>query len=88
MVQGPPTASPVQYNPNCVTVSVGQSVVFQQADFAEHPLEPMGGTTPNPITLTSTGATVTFTFTSAGTYGFQCMLHPDGHVLERSRRYP
>jgi plastocyanin len=52
-------------------------VVFQQGAFSQHPLEPAGGDTPNPIVFTSTGSMVTFAFPSAGTYGFECNFHPN-----------
>jgi plastocyanin len=75
IITGPSTATPSQFVPNCVHVKTGQSVTWN-ADFTDHPLEAAGGTTPSPITLTSSGTTATFAFSSAGTYGFDCMNHP------------
>lgn len=77
VIQGPPGIGPVQFSPNCMMVHAGQSVVFQQADFSNHPLMPANGDTPNPITLTNSGATVTFAFPNAGTFGFECEFHPN-----------
>jgi plastocyanin len=74
-VTGPSNATPAQYMPNCVHVKVGQMVTWNSA-FGAHPLQPAGGTTPTPIQLTSSGTTVSFTFSAAGTYGFECMVHP------------
>ncbi len=75
VVQGPLGSGPVQYTPNCMSIKVGQSVTFQEGDFSNHPLEPVGGDTPSPITETNIGTTVTFAFSSAGTYGFKCEFH-------------
>ncbi len=74
-VTGPAGAAPAQYAPNCVHVKVGQTVTWN-SDFTAHPLEASGGASPSPIQLTSTGTTVSFTFTTAGTYGFHCSVHP------------
>jgi plastocyanin len=76
VVQGPADSAPVQFTPNCMKVHAGQSVIFQQADFSNHPLMPANGDTPNPIVLTNSGTTVTFAFPNAGTYGFECEFHP------------
>jgi plastocyanin len=74
-ITGPSGGSPSQYTPNCVHIKVGQSVTWN-VDFSGHPLEAFGGTTPSPIMPTSSGTTVTFTFSSAGTFGFHCEFHP------------
>jgi plastocyanin len=77
VVQGPSGSGPVQYTPSCMTIKTGQSVTFQEGDFSNHPLEPVNGTMPSPITGTSVGTTVTFAFPTVGTYGFKCEFHPD-----------
>jgi len=74
-ITGPTNSNPSQYSPNCVHIKAGQSVTWN-ADFTAHPLQAFGGTTPSPITVTSSGTTVSFTFPNAGTYGFQCQVHP------------
>lgn len=59
----------------CMTVAVGQSVVYE-GSFAGHPLGPSDGDTPNPFAhfvQTTTRATVTFP--AVGTYGFECGNH-------------
>ncbi len=74
-ITGPTGASPAQYTPNCIHVKVGQSVTFN-SDFTDHPLEPSGGDSPNPIPETESGTTVSVTFANAGTFGFKCQAHP------------
>lgn len=58
-----------QYDVPCMAIRAKQTVTFKGA-FTLHPLEPLGGDTPNPITLTSTGTQNAYTFPSAGTFGF------------------
>ncbi len=69
------------YTPPCMLVSAGQSVTFS-GNFSFHPLTP--GTAPsssgagssnNPISLTSSGSTASFTFPTAGTYPYYCGNH-------------
>jgi plastocyanin len=76
VITGPSGALPSQYVPPCVHVKVGQSVTWN-VDLANHPLVPTAGvgTTPNPITATSTGTTVTFAFPAAGTFAYNCGIH-------------
>jgi len=74
-VTGPSGPTPAQYSPACVHVKVGQSVTFN-LDFSDHPMQPFGGDTGNPIQETTSGTTATFTFASAGTFGFHCEAHP------------
>jgi plastocyanin len=69
----PTTAAPAQYAPACVKVHEG-SMVTWTGSFADHPLTPDG--TGNPIMSTSTGTTVSFTFSAAGSFGFHCAAHP------------
>ena len=74
-IDGPMDPNPAQYSPNCVRIKAGQSVTWN-VDLSAHPLGAAGGTTPSPITATSTGTSVTFTFSTPGTYGYHCMVHP------------
>jgi plastocyanin len=74
-VTGPSGDTPSQYTPNCISIAKGGSVTWN-VDFTAHPLEVENGTSPSPITTTSSGTTVTFTFPNAGTYGFNCQNHP------------
>src|SRR5438045_343493 len=54
----------------CYTIKVGQTVTWDPAPSATHPLKATEGDTPNPITLAAT-----ITFPNAGTYGFHCGVH-------------
>jgi plastocyanin len=69
----PTTAAPAQYSPACVTVHEGSMVTWNGA-FADHPLTP--NDTGGPIVATATGTTASFTFATAGSFGFHCALHP------------
>jgi plastocyanin len=72
------------YTPNCVQIAAGGMVTFT-GDFTMHPLRPGRAPSrpatdnpsaePNPITNTDTGATMSFTFPTAGDYGFYCNVH-------------
>jgi plastocyanin len=75
----PTDAIPAQYTNHCVKVKVGSKVTFA-GSFTNHPLEPMGGDTPTPITAQSAdtdGGAVSVTFTTQGKFGFQCNFHPN-----------
>ena len=63
-----------QYSVPCMQIKVGQTVQFD-GNFVSHPMEPLGGDVPTPITATNTGVTKQFTFNAAGTYGYHCMVH-------------
>jgi plastocyanin len=65
------------YAPNCLQVSAGATVTFN-GDFTTHPLDvsaARGTLTGNPITLTNTGTTKSFTFPTPGFYAYYCMFH-------------
>ena len=74
------------YAPNCLKVSTGASVTFN-GDFSMHPLGPSavrGMTTGNPIVVTNTGTTKSFTFPAAGFWAYYCMFHgsdADGNFM-------
>jgi len=74
------------YNPACLKVPPGTTVTFS-GDFGNHPLAPSaarGTLTGNPITITSAGATASFTFPAAGFWAYYCMQHgsdPDGQNM-------
>ena len=73
--QEPENSVRAQYTPNCVKIKAGASVKWN-VGFTGHPLIASStGDTPNPITLTATGTTVTFAFPTKGTYGYQCQFH-------------
>ena len=50
-------------------IRVGQGVTFS-GDFVEHPIAPLRGDTPNPITGPSP------TFPNTGVFGYFCTTHP------------
>jgi len=71
-------ANPRQYSNRCVTVKVGTAITFT-GSFVQHPLEPAGGDSPNPIPLTDkepAGGKLTLTMSAAGTFGYRCTFHP------------
>jgi plastocyanin len=71
-------ANPKQYENRCATVKVGASVTFS-GSFVQHPLEPAGGDSPNPIPYTAEDQPddrLTVTMPMAGTFGYQCEFHP------------
>lgn len=81
-VSFPEDSTIAQYAPNCIKVKVGAVVTFHGA-FGLHPLTNAGGSAGNPIPATSSAANdggsvgdVDVTFSSAGTYDFQCGNHP------------
>ena len=72
------------YSPPCIKIAHGSTVTFNGA-FASHPLSGgIGGTkdATSPITETNTGTTATFTFPTAGTYGFFCEFHVTSAGME------
>jgi plastocyanin len=72
-------APPVAYAPPCLRIRAGASVLIQAN--AMHPLQGMvkNGSTPNPIAegepATGWLQDTSFTFPSAGAYGFFCNVH-------------
>ena len=71
-------ANPAQYTNRCATVKAGASVTFV-GSFKQHPLEPAGGDSPNPIPYTAgeeAGGKLVVSLPTAGTFGYQCEFHP------------
>lgn len=68
----------LSYSPSCIRIKAGQSVTWNSA-FASHPLSsgtPAGGPQAgSPITVTTSGASKTFAFPAAGTFGYFCQVH-------------
>jgi plastocyanin len=67
------------YAPKCITVKTGTVVTFS-GDFAFHPLRPSPSLSDpaNPIVdvgPTDAGATASFTFSGAGSFGYHCQAH-------------
>jgi len=78
-IEFPMTATPLQYSPACVSVHAGQMVTFT-GNFVTYPLSPGPAVDPNspanPIMFTNTGTTMTFTFPTAGMFGFYTTADP------------
>jgi plastocyanin len=63
----------LEYSPRCAEVKVGQPVTFT-GDFSVHPIAQTCG--PNEsIPNKSSGGSLTVTFASAGTWGYECTVH-------------
>jgi plastocyanin len=62
------------YDVPCMHIKRGQTVEWDM-DLTFHPLAPLGGTEPTPITLVNSGATTQVVFPNPGTYGFHCLNH-------------
>lgn len=61
--------------PRCVKILKNQTVTWN-GPFATDPLGSFGGDNGSPIVLTTSGASVKFTFTKTGAFGFHCLNHP------------
>jgi plastocyanin len=82
----PATPTDFNYAPKCLKVTAGASVTFN-GEFAGHPLdksEVRGTVTGNPIVMTNTGSTASFTFPTAGFYAYYCRFHgvDDGQYMD------
>jgi plastocyanin len=67
------------YSPACLKTTPGATITFS-GDFATHPLIPSTiriTASSNPIVMTTTGTTASFTFTAPGFYGYFCGAHGD-----------
>ncbi|MEZ4391674.1 MAG: hypothetical protein R3A48_11305 [Polyangiales bacterium] len=63
------------YQPRCLTVRLGESVIFS-GNFAGHPLMPSTrGTSNTPITRTAAGVTNTIRFRGVGYFPYFCEFH-------------
>ncbi len=69
------TPSPVQFSPSCMMIKAGQTVTWS-GDFSDHPFEPMPAVPDDPIMDVTSGTTTSVTFPDAGTFGFDCAMHP------------
>jgi plastocyanin len=85
------------FTPKCLTIAVGQSVVWQ-GNLSAHPLapgnpdDPEAGSPASPIVSTSEGSRAEFAFPVAGTFPYYCAIHAFGagrgmagvvHVIEK-----
>jgi plastocyanin len=64
------------YTPASMTVEVGDTVTWTNADSAPHTVTSKGGGPLDSPTLQQ-GDSWSFTFTTAGTFEYYCALHPD-----------
>jgi plastocyanin len=76
------------YSPKCLKVVAGATVTFN-GDFAMHPLEASAargtlGSNPIPTGPLNTGTTASFTFPTAGFWGYRCAFHgaDDGQFMD------
>ena len=71
------------FTPPCLTIKAGQTVRWE-GSLSAHPIapgnpdDPEAGSAENPILETSSGQSVEFTFTDAGTFPYYCELHAFG----------
>jgi plastocyanin len=56
-------------------IKAGQTVTWS-GDFSDHPFEPMPAVPDDPIMDVTSGTTTSVTFPDAGTFGFDCAMHP------------
>ncbi len=63
------------FSPSSVTIAAGGSVKFINDDDRDHTATGTGGSFDSGIM--ASGATFTKTFSTAGTYSYLCLLHPD-----------
>jgi plastocyanin len=78
----PTGGDPGQYTPFCIKVRTGTTITWS-GSFSNHPLTrgvapgSTGTDSPgNPITNTSSGGSIPFTFNATGMFGFYCARHP------------
>jgi plastocyanin len=62
------------YGPNTETISVGQTVTFKNTGVSPHDATATDGSWKTP--LLQTGESASVTFSTPGTFGFTCVLHP------------
>jgi plastocyanin len=58
---------------HCMRIKVGETVRWN-GDLSIHPLGPKGGDAPNPISAVDASGRVSFS--SPGTFGYTCTVHP------------
>ena len=75
IVNGASTLSSTAYSPNPITVSVGATVSWLNSDSTTHNSTSTSGVWASPSL--APGRRFNFTFTSAGTFPYQCTIHPN-----------
>jgi plastocyanin len=65
-----------RFAPAAISVAPGATVTWTNHDNFSHSVQFLdGGLPPDPLDM-KPGETVTFSFAAAGTYNYQCSLHP------------
>lgn len=62
------------FNPDTITISKGTTVTWTNGDSAQHTVTGIGNDINSQIL--SQGQTYSFTFNEAGTFEYQCHIHP------------
>jgi len=66
-----------RFAPADIVVDVGSTVTWTNSDNFTHSVQfKDGGLPTDPMMIEPGGAPVTFTFSQAGTFHYQCSLHP------------
>jgi plastocyanin len=65
-----------RFEPASITVPAGTTVTWTNNDNFTHSVQFKDGALPTEPMLMKPGASATFAFTSAGTFHYQCSLHP------------
>ena len=65
-----------RFAPDAISVTAGTTVTWTNHDNFTHSVQFLDGGLPTEPMLMQPGATTTFTFTTPGTYRYQCHLHP------------
>src|SRR5512143_566764 len=64
-----------KFEPAAITVRSGETVTWTNHDNFTHSVQFLDGGLPSKPTLMDPGQASTFTFTTPGTYHYQCSLH-------------
>lgn len=65
------------FSPASLTVHVGDTVTWTNADTAPHDVKTTSGPVAIHSPMLNKGQSWTYTFTAAGAYGYYCTVHPD-----------
>jgi plastocyanin len=65
-----------KFAPAAITVKAGTTVTWTNDDHFTHSVQFLDGGLPNDPHVMQPGQTATFTFTTAGTFNYQCHFHP------------
>ena len=65
-----------RFAPAAISIPVGTTVTWTNSDNFTHSIQFLDGGLPTEPMLVQPSAVTTFTFATAGTYRYQCHLHP------------